>query len=317
MEKGKITNENKPPEKGRRFFNMIRIAVCAAALILGALIFALFNTQKEWNYIDLDAELNFVLLNSGDIIETIRGGLKMQSETIRISFYAEGEYMDNIAELVAELMDRAMEETGDPEEGDYIFYQYGGYTCEYGHTEVDGGYRYTVIITPEYYMDAEQAEEVNAAVEEILAGFALPDDASDYEKFMAVYNYLFENCSYDKVHKDNTYYMIKCTAYGALVYNTAVCQGICVAMYRLLGELDVSCRVISGLADVQDEAENHTWLIVGIDGLYYNVDITADILSGTHDWLLKCDESFENHERDDKFLTDVFLNAYPMAESDY
>lgn len=297
--------------------NGARIFICAAALAAGVLIFAATNSRKEYNYVDLDSDLDFIILNSGDIIDTIRGGLKINSETIRITFEAEGEYMDDIPGLISELMKRAMEDTGDPKEGDYIFYQYGGYTCEYGHTQTEDGYRYTVIITPEYYMDSEQAAAADEAAEEILACLTLPDDASDYEKIMAVYDYIYENCSYDYIHNKNDNYKLKCTAYGALINKTAVCQGFCVAMYRLLRELDVDCRIVTGMAGEEGDEESHSWIIAGIDGVYYNIDVTWDVQEEEHNYLLLCDDSFALHTRADEFLTEDFLNAYPMAEEDY
>lgn len=301
-----------------QFFILRRVLLSVLVLLLAGGAGIYLYRENRYTYVELDTDPGFTLVNSGDIIASIREGLKEHSPAVRISFYAEGEYMENIADLVSELMARALADTGEADEGDWLLYQYGGYTCEYSHLQQDDGYRYTITIKPVYYMDYEQALETEEEIEAVLESFDLARDASDYEKFIAVYDYIYSNCSYDTVHQNNDYYKLKCTAYGTLIYGRAVCQGFCVTMYRLLKELGVDCRVVTGQALYEDgDPEFHSWLIVGLDGLYYNVDITWDIQNQSHTFLLKCDESFIRHERDEEFMTEEFLTAYPMAQADY
>lgn len=272
---------------------------------------------KENRY-SLSEERLFGIANLDEIVEKIRNDLKLRSSSISISFSFKGDYMDDISPFVKELMELVLTETGEPDEGDYIRYELGGYTFSYGHEATSRGYNYSIIINPEYYSTGEQERQVTEKVREILDSFPLRESSSDYEKVRAVYDYLTANVKYDIVHKKNQYHTLKSTAYGALINRTATCQGISVAAYRLLMELGVSCRVITGMANPDHEdSEYHAWNIVCIDGLYYNLDITWDEQLGGEDYFLKSDENFAGHARDEEFKTAEFYDIYPMAEQDY
>ena len=94
---------------------------------------------------------------------------------------------------------------------------------------------------------------------------------SEEEKELAAYNYLTENCFYDF---DGPW---SASAYGALVDGRAKCDGISLAMKWILEEMGISCMVISGTHP--GEAIGHAWNIVCIDGTYYDLDVTNDVMS--------------------------------------
>lgn len=301
----------------RKFLNSVTIMICITALAVSGVIFSCTACARKENRYKLSDERLFGISNLDEIVDTIRDALKNRSSEIRISFSFKGDYMDDISPFVKELMELAQEETGEPDEGDYIRYQMGGYTFSYGHEAFSGGYRYAVVITPDYYSTANQELDTQSRVQEILKSFSLAQDAGEYEKIRAVYDYIAENVSYDIVHKKNQYHTLKSTAYGALINHSATCQGIAVTIYRLLKEMGVDCRVITGMADNGTGAEYHAWNIVYIDGLYYNLDATWEKVDEEEQFFLKCDEHFEGHERDSEFETDEFLSRYPKAEEDY
>lgn len=273
-------------------------------------------TESRRDYAFSDA-VNVAFSNADSLVDTLRGCLRRHDISITIRYRAEGEHLDESGAMVNELFSYAMENTDNPKEGDYIRYQYGGYTYSYSHEETDGGLQYKIRIVPNYYTTLEQELEVDKAVEEILDELNFHWYTTDAEKVQAIYTYLYDTVSYDTVRRNHRGYHLKTTAYAALIQHTAVCQGYCVALYRLLKEAGVDCRIITGMAEYEGEAEFHAWNLVCIDGLWYNVDLTWDKALETNQYYLKCDASFADHTREAEFDTEEFRESYPMAEEDY
>ena len=134
-------------------------------------------------------------------------------------------------------------------------------------------------------------------------------------KIRKIYQYVYENVAYDRVHKEKKHKHLKTTAYAALKYRTAVCQGYAVLMYRLLREAGVRTRIITGTATlVSGKKERHAWNIVEYQGVFYNLDVTWDRVTGTEECFMKEEQDFPNHARDEKYQTEEFEKAYPMAK---
>ena len=299
--------------KKRRAF--IIILISAAALIFGVAAFVCALDFAKTKQYHLSSEREFGISNLDDVVVTLRRSLKERSPEIGISFFLKGDHMGDIEPFVEELMELALEETGVPDEGDYLRFQMGGYTFTYNHLAKNAGYRYSIYIRPQYHTTALQEEQTTLKIREILDSLKLEADAKEYEKIRAVHDFLIQNVSYDKVHKKNEYHTIRSSAYGALINHSATCQGYCVAMYRMLSELGVSCRIITGEAGETGETEYHAWNIARMDGLYYNIDVTWDDETGSDDYFLKTDDLFTGHQRDEKFQTPDFYARYPMVDT--
>ena len=138
-------------------------------------------------------------------------------------------------------------------------------------------------------------------------------DATDYEKIVGVYDWICENVTYDYEHLSDPDYILMRTAYGALINKSAVCQGYAVLLYRLLLELGIDNRVITGYGN----GGYHAWNIVELDGFYYNGDATWDATWHQAGWdyqyFLRSDEEFGDHIRDEEYLTAEFNRKYPMV----
>ena len=261
--------------------------------------------------------LREALTNEDEIIASIRSGLRAYSSRITVSFTYGSDILDELSALTGEWVETALEETEDPCEGDYIRYQYGGYesTCRYAVE--NGVYRYTVEIVPDYYIYYAQEQETPALLEEVYEELALGEDATDYEKLRAIYDYVCSHVKYDKVHQKSKYYHAKSTAYAALSRHTATCQGYSVLLYRMLRENGIDCRVVTGLG-MEDAGERlHAWNIAALDGKYYNLDATWDAGAEEYRFFLRGSSDFENHAAGDAFQTEAFLNRYPMAAEAY
>jgi len=226
-------------------------------------------------------------------------------------------YISSSTELttsdLSDIFFAAMAHTGEPKEGDYIAANNSG--CHYSleTSYMDGTYYHTCTFSPVWLSTAEQETQVDGAVDALLAELNLWN-ASNYEKVKGVYDWITENVQYDFDNLDDDTYTLKHSTYAALIDRVAVCQGYASLYYRLMLELGVDCRYISGVAD----GENHGWNIVYLDGKYYNVDPTWDRdLMGHYRWFLCTQANFSDHIRDSKYDTAAFHAAYPMAVVPY
>ena len=261
--------------------------------------------------------LSEAIVNSAEIVAGIRTGLREHAGSITISFDYHADILDELGTLTDEWVEAALAETGDPTEGDYIRYQYGGYerSCRY---EAEGGrYRYTVELTPDYYLYYVQEQEVSAKLGEVYAELALDDSVSEYDKLRAVYDYVCSHVRYDRVHLKNEYHHEKSTAYAALVRGTATCQGYAVLLYRMLRENGIDCRVVTGAGIDESGEQLHAWNIAELDGRYYYLDATWDAGAEEHRFFLRGSEGFENHTIGTEFASDTFMERYPMSSGDY
>ena len=109
-------------------------------------------------------------------------------------------------------------------------------------------------------------QKIESVVKELIT-----PSMTDYQKELAIHDYLIENCEYDvegyesgKIEADSF------NAYGALCLGVAVCEGYAEAAALLLNRAGVETLVITG----DSRGEKHAWNIVKIDGDYYHLDVT-------------------------------------------
>ena len=214
----------------------------------------------------------------------------------------------------------AREHTGDPRGGDYITaHMVGGYNYN-AEVRSDSDGIYTIVtVSINFISDSEMEAEVDAAVDALLEELDLWG-ATDYRKIKGVYDWMTENIVYDyewdDVENDDAHY--RHTAHAALIEKQAVCQGIASLFYRLMLELDVDCRYISGMSNSPGSSERHAWNIVALDGKYYNMDATWDLgLTGYYRYFLRTEANFAWHDRDYQYATASFNAQYPMATLPY
>lgn len=252
--------------------------------------------------------------NREEIVVFIRECLQKHSKQIRIRFPIHGDSMQQIEKLVHELMEEALAETSDPTQGDYLRFQYGGYDLHFGYEQNKGKNDYLIQIMPTYYTYPVQEDEVSEKIEKIMSTFDFSEDTPEEEKVQKIYDYVYSHVSYDRIHKKNKNNHLKSTAYSALIYRTAVCQGYCVLLYRLLKEAGISNRIVTGTAALEGENERHAWNIVRIGEVYYNLDVTWDKALATDLYYMKSDGEFSEHVRDEIYQAREFYEQYPMAE---
>jgi hypothetical protein len=131
-----------------------------------------------------------------------------------------------------------------------------------------------------------RAETENKA-DEIIKNIIKPG-MSDYEKVLAVHDYIIISSRYDGLNADNnTVPQEEHEAYGVLVKGTGVCDSYAKAVKLLLDKAEVGCIIVEGskagaigqrLSDI-----DHAWNIVKLDGEYYHADATWDDVSENKD----------------------------------
>ena len=254
--------------------------------------------------------LNATYVTEAKAAQQIRD--KMEAWTEEFTIYVKSENSD-YEELFYELMGEAMAHTGNPKEGDYLLWHYEGWGADVSRVDKGGSYEYTYTIYVSYYTTAAQEKELDTAVSNLLKSLNV-GKKSDYQKVKAVYDYICANITYDYENLEDPEYMLKHTAYAALVDKTAVCQGYASLMYRLLLELDVDTRVIAGESL---DGVGHGWNIAKLGDVYYNLDSTWDAGMSQYSYFLKNSEGFLDHLRYLEYASTQFHTDYPMSATDY
>ncbi|MGN0732839.1 MAG: transglutaminase domain-containing protein [Emergencia sp.] len=218
---------------------------------------------------------------------------------------------DAFASLMEKVMNKAFEHTGDPEEGDYLKYQYSSYNAS---AKVNSNGTAMITIYNEYYTTAAQEAEVTEMVDSLISQWNL-ESRSDYEKAKLIYDYICSSVSYDYEHLNDPNYKLQYTAYAALVNGTSVCQGYANLAYRLFLEAGLDCRIISGTANNGP----HAWNIVKLGDLYYNLDSTWDARQSDnrYRYFLRSSNSFTDHTRYSEYSSEAFNQSYTMDVNNY
>ena len=235
----------------------------------------------------------------------------MENREARIAIRCPADAITPTDGILDEIAEKAMEETGVPTQGDYIRWTYAGWSGSYSLESDDEGLHYVFVYDCKYYTTAAQEAELSKKIDSVLQSLDINDESSDYDVICAVYDYICANVSYDYDNLNDSEYLLKYTAYAAMINKTAVCQGYSALMYRMLQQKNIDCRLIPG--------SNHAWNIVAIDGVYYNADSTWDAGRDpkNYAYFLCGDSDFAEHTRYSEYSTEEFYRLYPMAEKKY
>ena len=235
----------------------------------------------------------------------------MENREARIAIRCPADAITPTDGILDEIVEKAMEETGVPTQGDYIRWTYAGWSGSYSLESDDEGLHYVFVYDCKYYTTAAQEAELSEKIDSVLQSLDINDESSDYDVICAVYDYICANVSYDYDNLNDSEYLLKYTAYAAMINKTAVCQGYSALMYRMLQQKNIDCRLIPG--------SNHAWNIVAIDGVYYNADSTWDAGRDpkNYAYFLCGDSDFAEHTRYSEYSTEEFYRLYPMAETKY
>ena len=268
----------------------------------------LCNSEKvEESYtIDKNYTLNNNMFYSlDDAVKYLRSEMVNRNE--KITFTVKQYYHNNFSK---EILDMALDDNDSlpPNEGDYLKKHFDEASCEitYNTSGIT-----TLSYNIKYLTSYSQEMQVDKELENVLNYLNVYYE-DDYTKVKAVHDYIVKNIKYDES-------LTKYSAYNALIEKSVVCQGYSSLTYRMLKELGMGVRVITG---VSGKGVSHAWNIVCVDGKWYNLDNTwdADLSSNdfvSYEYFLKNEKDFPGHIRDSDYLTTEFCNGYPVSEVSY
>lgn len=189
--------------------------------------------------------------------------------------------------------------------GDYLAWSYSGYKYTGSSLVTDNGYEYNIKLNVSYYTTANEEAQVANRVNDALAAMNL-NRLSEYDKIKSIYDYVCKVCNYDYSTNNNA---VKFSAYAAVVKGSAVCQGYCTLLYKMLKEAGIDNRIVT--------STSHSWNIVKMGNNYYNVDVTWDDSSydnGTpYTYFLRCHNHFGDHRSQAEYTTRDFTSRYPIT----
>ena len=153
------------------------------------------------------------------------------------------------------------------------------------------------------------------AVEEVEDTYGLTAASSDYDKALAAYRYLTDNCTYDYYMMNQSgnalVHMFDSVDYPdeinyMLTYHKGVCFEYALTYQALCYVLGLECYVVTGNA-----GGPHAWNMVQVDGQWYQADATWDAGDSTYSYFLVSDRTMGSRTVNPGYYD------YPACPSDY
>lgn len=134
--------------------------------------------------------------------------------------------------------------------------------------------RRRIIFNPFYNYPSSVIKQSADTLNNYLRLFDVVKYKSDVEKELYVHDYFLENFTYDYMLNEHSF-----SPLGLLVYKKGVCEGIAKFVKIMLNYLGVECMLVSGkgISTISQQAEQHMWNIVLINGNTYHLDVTFDM----------------------------------------
>ncbi|AFM43195.1 Ig-like domain-containing surface protein [Desulfosporosinus acidiphilus SJ4] len=130
--------------------------------------------------------------------------------------------------------------------------------------------KYDTVLTFTVSYITTKAEEdfVTSQAQSIVSSIITPGMTPD-EKEKAIHDYITSHVSYD-------YSLQYHSAYDALTYGRAVCQGYAMLMEKMLNDAGIKTIIIKGYLNGNQPEDFHAWNMVQLNGFWYQVDATND-----------------------------------------
>ncbi|HHY74009.1 MAG TPA: Ig domain-containing protein [Bacillus bacterium] len=232
---------------------VIPFIICSLILSSSTTIYAaplsrLYSTEATAN------TYKAVLLT--DIEKIIQGSMAKRENTVVIKYKGS---TNKLLDVISGYISKAIEAD------EYLNYSYRNVNMSYKAYGKD----VTITLKFSYYESALEMKYVDQKVKAILTKIIKPG-MNDHEKVKAVHDYLVLNLAYDTRLMNNS-------PYSALTTGITACNGYAMLVYKMLKELDIEVRLISGTASSQAfNTQNHAWNMVKLDGYWYHLDATWD-----------------------------------------
>lgn len=304
---------NKENAMIRTLFSGIRKPIAALTAFALTLCMAAapelpFSPFGEDSLISVEAASGKYCSSTIEAAEYIRSKLLTNTDTIEITVknnFGNSSVFDYCYFLFDHL---ARGYTGDPDAGDALFSrQVTGISVTSSTEEAE------ITFTVQKYMTDTQRKAANEAAAAVEKQLGLSGLSSDYARIKAVHDYLVKNVKYDYSGQNHS-------LYDALVLKKSVCDGYSLAMYKMLNDVGIPCRMITGIGN----GDNHAWNVVYLEGKWYQLDATWDanayeqgVPSQSHEFFLKGTRNFPRHTVGKQTITDWNDTPYVFSVTDF
>lgn len=245
--------------------------------------------------------------NKTATLSAIKKALVNRESTIEVYYYTKSKQSEELAKT---LYHEAIIPTAKGDEGDYIQYHIDEIAMTTSSLHYDNAYYYTLKYKVDFRTSKAQEEAVTKMVKEVVAPI---QNKTDVEKIRYINNYIIAHVTYENTSDQLCY-----SAYGALIKQKAVCQGYTLLMYRMLKEVGIDNRMITGTGISNGKAISHSWNIIRLGNLYYDHDVTWNDSFHLNQYYLKGDTTFaKTHVKAEAFQTSIFTKKYPLSLKDY
>lgn len=130
---------------------------------------------------------------------------------------------------------------------------------------------------PDLSAETDHTDTIDNDPMSAIAAQIIDASMSDYEKVKAIHDYLVIHVNYDNENlENNTLPEEAFTAEGALLKNSAVCEGYAKAFSYLCKKAGLPAELVYGTARDDTHEEYHAWNQVCVDSVWYNIDVTWD-----------------------------------------
>lgn len=169
-----------------------------------------------------------------------------------------------------------------------------------------------------YYETAAQTRKVDKKINEVLKKRNLYEETDPVTIVERIHKYVINRIAYDGRKENKCNYSV----YDGLFKQRTVCNGYALLTYKMLNELGVPCKYISGPAKNEDgDMQLHAWNIVKIGKKWYNLDTTWDDNDDGrvyYDYFLCGNKMFrKDHMPDSWYRTKSYLDNYKISTKDY
>ncbi len=298
--------------------NKFLSVVLAIVIVLGILVVPAKTTMAAGN--DYTAVVNgksygtySLFTSSSDVTSFIKNN--MMAKNSDFSFYFVDKNREGSTDFFRSLLNNAQAHDGTPNGGDYLAKSYSNYQFKYSKFgnfyQYNGVYvnLYLVTFSFSFFDSASDEAVICSNLDAMIASLNL-GSLSEYEKVLAIYNWITTNVSYDYSNSGsviNDYHSF--TPYNALIKKTAVCQGVCTLFYRALLKVGIDNRIVNN--------STHCWNIVRVDGKYYYCDPTWDLGMPSNSYIYFLSGRQSRFEKDHA-ISDLSINlGYTINQTSY
>lgn len=171
--------------------------------------------------------------------------------------------------------------------------------------------------TVTYYETKAQTRKVDKKIQSVLKKKRLYEEENPIIVIEKVHNYLIQRITYDTRKASKCNY----SAYHGLMDQQTVCNGYALAAYKMLNELGIPCKYITGMAtNFSGKKQLHAWNIVKIEDKWYHLDITWDDNDDGriyYDYFMRgADFFYQEHKPDYWYRTKRFTQKYNVVKKD-